>query len=110
MATPVWSAQSKTELRRAYQEAAEQENLVNAAFAVYDKAAKALGVLVEENGDEIPTKRDDPKLYKEYRDLVAQKRKMFVAWQREAQKHGALFVQFMQRQDIDPQGGVVWSS
>jgi len=110
MGTPVWAAQSKTELRRAYQEADEQQKLVDAAYIAYMKAAKVVSDLYEENGSEVPLRRDDPVYYKKFQAANAEKKKMFVAWQREAQKHGAMFVKFMDRPSIDPQGGTVWSN
>jgi hypothetical protein len=89
----VWAAQSKAEARKAYAEADKQHEIVNEAYRKYHKAAMVVSKLFEANAFVIP-KNGDPG-YKEWVAAVAGKREANVAWQREAHKHGAMFVPLM---------------
>lgn len=89
----LFEAQTKSEAIKFYREADKHNEVVNEAYRQYNKAAMVVARLYEENGYEIPHKGMDE--YKPWVAAVAAKKKFFVEWQKEAHRHGAMFVPLM---------------
>lgn len=97
---PMYDAVTRQDYIRAKREADAQEQVVNATYKEYHAKAKALADFIYDNDDEVPTKGTEA--FKKYRLLARIKQEAFVKWQREAQKHGAMFVDMRPREEIDP--------
>ncbi len=84
-------------------DAFEQEKASNRAFLKYQATAKALANLIKEIGEE--PKRNEPE-YKAVQKAKAVKQEAFVAWQREAQRHGAMLIDLTPKSQVDPDANI----
>lgn len=103
----VFETRNRGEYEVAMQEAKAQERVVNKLYIEYHGKAKIVADMFAENGNE-PYVRSDAK-YPLWAKALAAKQAAHVAWQREAHKHGAMFVD-LKRPDPSaaPKEETVW--
>lgn len=90
MAVLPFQAGNKEQYDESMAVAEAQHRVVNKAYIEYHKAAQELSRLWDSYGQEIPVRgTPEHKLY-----LVAEdkKKQAYSVWQREAHKHGAMFI------------------
>ena len=93
----VYDTKNKREYDAEMKIAHAQERVVNKLYIEYHGKAQAVAKLYHDNGNEVPDRKSPE--YKEYAKALVAKQDAHIAWQREAHRHGAMFVELKQNNE-----------